>query len=410
MIKGDIFFSLALRSVRINFLRSILAAIGIVIGVVAISSMGMLGTNMQLEVKDQLSASANTIVITPDVVRMGPPGFAPSSSSTTATGITKNELAKITMATGSNGTVIPIYSTNTQFTINSIAGRGSVYGINPLDIPKFLSLNQSYGNGTTDIGAGEVLVGAEIAENFNLKVGTRIRIGSYNSASRPELRIAGVLMPRGTVADGVSTDNGIVVNDNWYTNQYGGEDEWNQVNVIVNNVDNISDIESAISGKVNANEKTPVIRTRDATSQLATETAALGTVTTFIMAIGGISLLVAAVSIFNVMMMSVSERIQEIGILLSIGTEKGEIRRMFLYEAFILGLLGAGVGGACSLAIGYTVVEAMIGTTAYFFLPASILYIPAAMLIGVAVCVLSGMYPAWKASNMDPIDAIRSEE
>jgi putative ABC transport system permease protein len=71
MIKGDIFFNLAVRSVRINFLRSMLAAIGIVIGVVAISSMGMLGTNMQLEVKDQLSASANTIVITPDVVRPG---------------------------------------------------------------------------------------------------------------------------------------------------------------------------------------------------------------------------------------------------------------------------------------------------------------------------------------------------
>ena len=409
MIRGDIFFSLAVRSVRINFLRSMLAAIGIVIGVVAISSMGMLGTNMQLEVKDQLSSSANTIVVTPDVVRLGPTGFVPGSSSSSTTGITKNDLAKITNAVGSNGTVIPIYSTSTEFTINSISGRGSVYGLDPLDIPKFLALNQSYGNGTTDIGAGEVLVGAEIAENFNLKVGTRIRIGSFNSASRPELRIAGVLQPRGTVADGVSTDNGIVVNDNWYTNQYGGEDEWNQVNVIVNDVDNISDIESAISGKVNTNEKTPVIRIRDATSQLATETSALSTVTTFIMAIGGISLLVAAVSIFNVMMMSVSERIQEIGILLSIGTEKGEVRRMFLYEALILGLIGAVVGGIMSFVIGYSVVNAMLGTTQYFFTPASLMYIPYGMIIGVVVCVGSGMYPAWAASNLDPIDALRAE-
>ena len=54
MIKGDIFFNLSLRSVRLNFLRSMLAAIGIVIGVVAIAAMGMLGTNMQLEVKDAL--------------------------------------------------------------------------------------------------------------------------------------------------------------------------------------------------------------------------------------------------------------------------------------------------------------------------------------------------------------------
>ena len=385
-----------------------LAAIGIVIGVVAIASMGMLGTNMQLEVKDQLSSSANTVVISSDTVRMGPVGTRPSSSA--ATGVTKNELAQIDSIVGSNGTVIPIYSTNTQFTINSIPGRGSVYGIEPLDIPKFLSLNQSYGNGTTHIGVNEVLVGADIADNFNLKVGDRIRIGSFSSSSQPELRIAGVLNPRGTVADGVSTDNGIVVHSQWYTNQYGGEDKWSQVNVIVNDIDNISSIENAINTKINTKPNSPVIRIRDATSQLATETSALGTVTTFIMAIGGISLLVAAVSIFNVMMMSVSERIEEIGILLSIGTEQGEVRRMFLYEAVILGLLGAGLGGICSLAIGYTVVEAMIGTTAYFFQPASILYVPAAMSIGVTVCVISGLYPAWRASNMDPIDALRKSE
>ena len=407
MIKGDIFFNLAIRSVRLNFLRSMLAAIGIVIGVVAISSMGMLGTNMQLEVKEQLSATANTIVISSDTVRMGPPGFTPSSS--TASGVTKTELTKITSVVGSNGTVIPIYSTDGEFTINSLAGRGSIYGIDPGDIGKFLTLNQTYGNGTMDIGAGEVLVGADLAEDFNLKVGTRIRIGSFTSSSRPELRIAGVLQPRGTVADGVSTDNGIVVNSKWYTDQYGGEDEWTQVNVIVKNVDNISDIESAIDNKVNTNAKTPSVRITDASSQLATETATLSTETEFLEAIGGIALLVAAVSIFNVMMMSVSERIQEIGILLSIGTEKGEVRRMFVYEAFILGLLGAGIGGVSSILIGYTVVDAMIGTTAYLFQPASIMYVPAAMLVGVVVCVVSGMYPAWRASNMDPIDALRSE-
>jgi putative ABC transport system permease protein len=129
----------------------------------------------------------------------------------------------------------------------------------------------------------------------------------------------------------------------------------------------------------------------------------------FILAIGGISLLVAAVSIFNVMMMSVNERVQEIGILLSIGTESGEVRKMFVYEALILGILGAGIGGVMSLVIGYSVVSAMMGTTEFFFLPDSLIYIPEGMLIGMVVCVISGLYPAWRASNMDPIDALRSE-
>jgi putative ABC transport system permease protein len=109
------------------------------------------------------------------------------------------------------------------------------------------------------------------------------------------------------------------------------------------------------------------------------------------------------------MMMSVNERIQEIGILLSIGTEKGEVRRMFLYEAFILGVIGAIIGGICSLTIGYAVVSAMIGNTAYFFLPESIIYVPYGMIIGIVVCMVSGLYPAWHASNLDPIDALRSE-
>jgi len=404
---GDIFFDLSFRSVRLNFTRSMLAAIGIVIGVVAISAMGMLGTNMQLEVKEQLSSSANTIVITPDSVRMGTPGAAPSTSSNSA--ITKTELTKITTVVGQNGTVVPIYSTSSQFTINSIPGRGMVYGLDTSDIPEFLSLNDTYGEGSTNIGVNEVLVGASIASNFGVKVGDRVKIGSVTESSRPQLRIAGVLNSRGTVVDGVSTDNAIVVNSKWYTNEYGGKDEYNQVNVIVKDTDNIPDIEDAIDAKVNTNSKSPAIRIRDAETLLATTTSTLGTVTTFIMAIGGISLVVAAVSIFNVMMMSVNERIQEIGILLSIGTERGEVRRMFLYEAFILGLLGAAIGGVCSLVIGYSVVDSMIGTTAYFFMFDSIIYVPIGMAIGIVVCIISGVYPAWKASNMDPIDALRSE-
>ncbi|MFA6364014.1 ABC transporter permease [Methanoregula sp.] len=406
MIKGDIFFSLSVRSVRLNFTRSMLAAIGIVIGVVAIASMGMLGTNMQLEVKDQLASSANTIVISSDSVRMGGPGSTPTSS--TASGVTKTELTKIKTVVGTSGTVIPIYSTTGEFTLSSVPGRAQIYGIDPDDITKFLTLNQTYGN-TSIVGVNEALVGSSIAEQFDLKIGSRIKIGSFSSTSRPEVKIVGVLKARGTTADGVSTDNAIVVNDKWYTTQYGGKDKYTQVNVIVKDTDDITTLEEQLDAKLNTDAKSPSVRIRDATSQLETATSTLSTVTTFIMAIGGISLLVAAVSIFNVMMMSVNERIQEIGILLSIGTEKGEVRRMFMYEAFILGLLGAVIGGVCSVIIGYCVVDAMIGTTAYFFQPASILYVPAAMIVGVVVCVISGVYPAWRASNMDPIDALRSE-
>jgi putative ABC transport system permease protein len=394
----DIFFDLSVRSVRLNFLRSLLASIGIVIGVVAISSMGMLGTNMQLSVKSQLSSDVNTVMITSDTVKT----TNTAGVKTTSTGIDKSQLNDIKTSAGQNE-VIPIHRSSTRFTIGSTDGRGSIYGLDPNDVSKFLTVQ----TGDTLKGANDVLVGSTIATNFNLAVGTRIKIGDPSTPDRPTVRVAGILAARGFASDGVNTDNAIVAEDTWYTSQFGGKDLYDQVNVIVKNVDTISDVEAAIDKKVNRNSQ--VARIADASQRLSSITATLGTITTFILAIGGISLVVAAVSIFNVMMMSVNERIQEIGILLSIGTEKGEVRRMFLYEAAILGVIGAVVGGVMTLVIGYSVVNAMIGTTAYFFLPESLIYVPEGMIVGLVVCVVSGLYPAWRASNLDPIDALRAD-
>ena len=395
----DIFFDLSVRSVRLNFLRSLLASIGIVIGVVAISSMGMLGTNMQLMVKDQLTTGINIITITPDVVRA-----EPGSSLSSNTGITDIQLREIRDAAGVND-VIPIDRTSTQFSIGSNNGRGSIYGLDPDDIKTIMNVSE----GSTIRGESDALVGATIASRFDVKIGTRIKIGEPNiSVTRPVVRVAGILPAAGlSSSNGINTDNVIIVSDTWYDGEFGGGNVHDQVNVYLKDVSTLTAVEDAIDKKVNRNKD--VVRISDSSSRVTSVSSTLSSLTTFILAIGSISLLVAATSIFNVMMMSVSERVQEIGILLSIGTETGEVRRMFLYEAFILGIIGAGIGGVMSVIIGYSVVSAMIGNTAYFFLPESIIYIPAGMVTGMVVCIVSGLYPAWKASNMDPIDALRAE-
>ncbi len=398
----DIFFDLSVRSVRLNFLRSLLASIGIVIGVVAIASMGMLGTNMQLIVKNQLTAGINTIVITPDVVRSEP--GSSGTQGNTPTGITDSQLKDIRDAAGTNE-VIPIDRTTTRFSIGSNDGRGSIMGFDLTDMKNIMNVSE----GSTPRGESDAIVGAMIASRFDLKIGTRIKIGEPNiSVTRPVVRVVGILPTIGmSSSNGINTDNAIIVSDTWYSAQFGGSNVYDQVNVNLKDVSTLSAVETAIDNKVNRNKE--VVRISDASSRVTSVSSTLSSLTTFILAIGSISLLVAATSIFNVMMMSVSERVQEIGILLSIGTETGEVRRMFLYEAFILGIIGAIIGGIMSIVIGYSVVSAMIGNTAYFFLPESIIYVPAGMLIGVVVCVASGLYPAWKASNMDPIEALRAE-
>jgi putative ABC transport system permease protein len=107
--------------------------------------------------------------------------------------------------------------------------------------------------------------------------------------------------------------------------------------------------------------------------------------------------------------MSVTERIKEIGVLRSIGTKRQEIRRMFLYEALILGLIGSGIGGVLSILGGYAVSLVMLQTTEYLFVPSSLIYIAYGIAFGIGTSLLSGLYPAWKASNLNPIEALRHE-
>ena len=82
---------------------------------------------------------------------------------------------------------------------------------------------------------------------------------------------------------------------------------------------------------------------------------------------------------------------------------------MFVYEAAIIGIVGAGIGAILSLVIGYVVVFGMVGTTEYFFAWDSLANVPEGMIVGAVICVISGVYPAWRASNLDPIEALRAE-
>ena len=86
-----------------------------------------------------------------------------------------------------------------------------------------------------------------------------------------------------------------------------------------------------------------------------------------------------------------------------------EVRSMFLFEALILGLIGSILGGVLSIFGGYAVSLVMLQTTEYLFVPSSLVYIFYGMAFGVGTSLLSGMYPAWKASNLNPIEALRHE-
>jgi len=401
----DIIFRLALRSIRLHFLRSTLAVLGIVIGVVAIATMGMMGANMTLSVTEQLSEMGNVLVVTESREGGGggmPGPGGPGGGSDDDDFIPEDQFKDIERIASKYGTVYALYSESDTIEVGDEKRRATIYGLDQEVIPEIMGL----ASGAYPKSTSSVIIGPSLAGRLDLTLGSKIDIGDPDENATITVRVVGIIEERGMAMD-LNTDSAIIGSEKLFTGIYGGEGEYRQVNIILDDIDDAGIVSTEIEEQLNKKEEQ--VSVQDSSRMLENITETLGTMTTFVMAIAGISLLVAAVSIFNVMMMSVTERIREIGILRSIGTQKGEVRKMFIYESAILGSLGAVIGAVASLTIGWVVVLAMVGSTDYFFAPASLMYVPFGMAIGFITCVLSGVYPAWSASNLDPIEALRAE-
>ncbi|PKL69701.1 MAG: ABC transporter permease [Methanomicrobiales archaeon HGW-Methanomicrobiales-1] len=394
-----IFWEIAKRNIRIHLLRSSLAMLGIVIGVVAIASMGILGNSMVLSVSDSLKTVGDSVIVTPHAGG-STRGFGGGGGGSTSLTLSEQDFQQIKRVSAPN-VAIPVLQTSDRMKL----GVGSddivaaIYGLDPDDVPDFLKLQE----GGYSRGNSGCLVGSTFAKDNNVKVGSRIAIGT--DGSKGTLRVTGIIEERGMAFD-VSTDSAIVVTKDWFDTTYNRND-YDKVVVKVKNLDEIASVKAAIEKQMNRRDTT--VDVMDTRKTMETIFQAFGQITTFVSAIGGISMLVAGVSILNIMMMSVTERIKEIGIMRSIGAQRKEVMAMFLYEAAILGVIGSIIGGLLSLLGGYAISSLMLQTTKYLFVPSSLIHIAYGMTFGIIICLICGIYPAWRAANLNPIDALRHE-
>ena len=398
-MSGGIFYEIAKRNVRIHLLRSSLAMLGIIIGVVAIASMGILGNSLVLTVSDSLKTVGDSVIVTPHVGG-NTRGFGGGGGSATSLTLSEQDFLQIKRVSAPN-VAIPVLqsSDRMQLGVGSDEIVAAIYGLNPDDIPDLLKLKE----GGYSRGNSGCLVGSKFADDHNVKVGSRILIGT--DGNKGTLRVTGIIEERGMAFD-VSTDSAVVATKEWFDAAYNRND-YDKVVVKVKNLDDLPVVKSAIEKQMN--KRDTVVDVMDTRKTMDTIFQAFGQITTFVSAIGGISMLVAGVSILNIMMMSVTERIKEIGIMRSIGAQRKEVMAMFLYEAAILGIIGSIIGGLMSLLGGYAISTLMLQNTKYLFVPSSMIHIVYGMTFGITICLICGIYPAWRAANLNPIDALRHE-
>ncbi|VVB61534.1 MacB-like periplasmic core domain protein [uncultured archaeon] len=427
---------LSLNSLTHRGLRSWLTILGIIVGVAAVIAMLSISAGMSQSMKSQMS-NFGADVLTVSVGRTrafgpesgfgdrfqpgstgGPPGSSTSTTTTTTTPtLTDKDLLTISTAEGVD-TITGIISGRITVQYLAQTVTVTVEGVEPSAWNTMTTSKLASGRFLESGESTSVLIGNGVANgmfDYNLTIDTQIRIGSKT------FTIIGILAESGTGSFGgddrtifmtIQAAREIVTDIG--SNEYSSI----QVKVIDTNAidQTIENVKQALYTSRMVTSDTADFTVTSPTSMLATIQSTMQTLTFFLTGIAAISLLVGAIGIANTMFMSVMERTRLIGILKSIGTRNSEIMKLFLAESGIIGFMG----GLLGIFLGFIVVGIIssvginimglsrMGTNASVAIvtPELILF---ALLFSTIIGIVSGLIPARKASNLQVVEAMRSE-
>jgi putative ABC transport system permease protein len=383
-----IFLELAKRNLQLHYIRTVLAMLGIAIGVIAIASLGILGNLMYLSVSSQFSDIGS-------IMNINPGQDAPSNADNRRY-LTERHLQSIQQAALPNPAT-GVYSGSDIMQFRNSRQWASVYGLSTQDMPIVTELAE----GIYPRSTGTAVIGASIAADNNFKLGDKVQLDKLGY-----VEIVGILKSSGSRMSGLSADRAFIITRSWYTSTFDSPG-YDSILVKLSDTSKYTQVMREIEAALNKRDRT-IINIWDTSSFSDMLSDSIGQISMFLTAIGGISLLVAGVSIFNIMIMSVNERIKEIGIMRSIGVLRLEIMSMFVYEGVLLGTIGSVIGGVLSLLGGYAIAVGM-GATEHFFNITTMIPVIQAVIVAIILCLICTLYPAYMASKLNPIEALRHD-
>jgi ABC-type antimicrobial peptide transport system permease subunit len=401
----------ALDAVRSHRLRSALTMLGILIGITAVVLTVGIGQGARAEVQDDINAlGTNLLVISPgsSTSTAGVRGGFGSASTLTvqdADSLRSNSAAPDITA------VAPVSTTSGSLENGSDNWTTTITGTTP---SWTYVRTRSVANGRflkpsdqADSKAVVVLGSDTASELFS----GRDPVGETVSYNGVKLEVIGVLEPLSSSSETASNDVALVPLSTYQQRLVGGTNR-NSVSSIYIKAGSSSTLTAAYQeadrillnnhGITNASDADFNIAT--AQSVLSTANSVDDTLTVMLGGIAFIALLVGGIGVMNIMLVSVTERIREIGLRKAIGARPSSIRRQFVVEAGVLGLAG-GILGVITGVVGAVVIPAVSDTRIEISIPAALVAIVVAMGIG----MIFGVYPASRAARLAPIDALRSE-